>query len=82
MARALGVSEHLAIEILGDVSGHGLAVAAKAIGLNRAAFSTLALLAQPVGNLSTCYAKLDAFDAISASEASRELRSWSSRRAA
>jgi hypothetical protein len=77
IARALGVSEHLASEILEDASGHSLAVAAKAIGLNRAAFSTLALLAQPGGDLGACYARLDAFDAITASEASRELRKWS-----
>jgi hypothetical protein len=77
IARALGISETLACEILVDVSGHALAVAAKAIGLNRAAFSTLALLAQPGGDLGACYARLDAFDAISASEASRELRRWS-----
>jgi hypothetical protein len=82
IARALGISEYLAIEILEDVSGHALAVAAKAIGLNRAAFSTLVLLAQPGGDLGACYAKLDAFDTISAPEASRELRSWSDQRAA
>ncbi len=82
IARALGVSEHLAREILEDASGHALAVAAKAIGLNRAAFSTLALLAQPGGDLGACYARLDAFDAISASEASRELRIWNGQRAA
>jgi len=82
IARALGVSENLASEILDDVSGHALAVAAKAIGLNRSVFSTLALLAQPGGDLGACYARLDAFDAISASEASRELRRWSDQRAA
>ena len=76
IARILGISEHLAGEILEDHTGHALAVAAKAIGLNRAAFSTLALLAQPGGDLGACYARLDSFDAISASEAARELRRW------
>ena len=37
----------LAPEILDDESGQALAVAAKALGLNRAAFSGLALLVQP-----------------------------------
>jgi hypothetical protein len=82
LARALGVPESLANDILQDHSGHALAVAAKAIGMNRAAFSTLALLGQPGGDLKECYARLDAFDAISASEASRELRRWSDQRAA
>jgi hypothetical protein len=76
IARALGISERLAGEILADHSGHALAVAAKAIGLNRSAFSTLALLAQHGGDLGACYARLDAFDAVSPSEAARELRCW------
>jgi hypothetical protein len=77
IARALGVSEILASEILNDESGRALAVAAKALGLNRAAFSGLAMLAQPRGDVAACYARLDAFDAISAVEAARELRRWS-----
>lgn len=77
MARALGVSENLASEILQDESGHALAVAAKALGLNRAAFSGLAMLAQPRGDVTACYARLDAFDSISAVEAAREMRRWS-----
>jgi hypothetical protein len=77
IVRALGISESLAREILEDRSGHALAVAAKVIGLNRAAFSALALLAQPDGDIGTCCSRLDAFDAISASKAARELRRWS-----
>ena len=76
LARALGVSEILAYEILQDESGRALAVTAKALGLNRAAFSGLVMLAQPGGNVSDCYARLDAFDAISTVEAARELRRW------
>ena len=82
LARALGVPESLANEILQDHTGHALAVAAKAIGMNRAAFSTLALLSQPGGDLKACYARLDAFESISPAEASRELRRWSDQRAA
>jgi hypothetical protein len=77
IARALGISEKLASEILNDNSGRALAVAAKALGLNRAAFSGLAMLAQPRGDVAACYGRLDAFDAVSAVEASRELRRWS-----
>ena len=76
-ARALGISEKLASDILGDEGGHALAVAAKALGLNRAAFSCLAMLVQPRGDIAACYKRLDAFDTISAVEASRELRRWS-----
>ena len=76
IARALGVSEKLAEEIVQDQTGHALAVAAKALGLNRAAFSTLALLVQPGSELRACYARLDAFEAITAADARRELRRW------
>lgn len=82
MARSLGVSESLANDIMEDHSGYALAVATKAMGLNRAAFSTLALLGQPCGDLNACYARLDAFDAIPAAEASRELRRWRDQQAA
>ena len=77
IARALGISEKLASEILNDESGRALVVACKALGLNRAAFSGLAMLVQPRGDAAACYARLDAFDRISAVEASRELRRWS-----
>ena len=76
IARALGITESRACEILADDSGYALAVAAKAIGLNRAAFSSLAMLSQPRGDAAACYARLDAYDAISVVEASRELRRW------
>lgn len=76
IARALGISESLALEILLDTSGHALAVAAKAMGLNRAAFSSLILLSCPVSDAAASYARLDAFALYSALEASRELRRW------
>jgi hypothetical protein len=78
IARALGVTESRASEILADDSGHALAVAAKVLGLNRAAFSSLTLLSQPRGEAGACYARLNAYDAISAVDASRELRRWNS----
>jgi plasmid stability protein len=76
IARALGVPEILACEILKDESGHALALAAKALGLNRATFSTLILLTAPDGAIAASYSRLDAFDTLSAVEASRELRRW------
>jgi len=82
VAQALGISERLADDILRDQSGRTLAVAAKALGLNRAAFSALALLALPAADLTLCYARLDAFDAVSMAEASCEWRCWSVRHAA
>ena len=74
VARVLGVSEALAADILSDESGYALAAACKALGLNRAAFSGLTLLVQPCRDVTACYRRLDAFDNVSAVEASRELR--------
>jgi hypothetical protein len=71
LARALNITESRALEILCDSSGHALAVAAKAMGLNRAAFSSLVLLACPVGDIAACHKRLDAFDALSILEPSR-----------
>jgi hypothetical protein len=82
LARALGVSETVANEILQDQTGHALAAAAKAMGLNRAAFSALILLTHPSGDLKASYARLEVFDAIKAGEASREMRHWSGQNAA
>lgn len=82
LAQALEISAGLAEKILRDDSGHALAVAAKALGLNRAAFSSLVLLAGPERADAACYQRLDAFDALTAVEASRELRRWSSEIAA
>ena len=56
MAGRWALPNSLAGEILDDESGHALAVAAKALGLNRAAFSTLALLAQPGRDSTPAYA--------------------------
>ena|SRR3569832_255432 len=76
LAHALGISESRVNDIVQDPSGHGLAVAAKAVGLDRAGFSALALLVQSRGDLKDCYARLDAFDAVSAADAASEWQSW------
>src|SRR4051812_2912737 len=71
LARALNITESRALEILCDSSGHALAVAAKAMNLNRAAFSSLVLLACPIGDSAGSHRRLDAFDALSVLEPSR-----------
>ncbi len=73
LARALGLTLEATRQILEDRSGHALAVAAKNIGLSRAAYSALVLLAYPGGGLQP----LDAFDQVNAVDAARELRGWS-----
>jgi hypothetical protein len=74
IARALGISESRALEILCDESGHALAAAAKTLGLSRAAFSSLVLLACPVGDAGARQARLNAFDAMPAEDAEPQLR--------
>jgi Uncharacterised protein conserved in bacteria (DUF2336) len=72
LSRSLGLPAETVGQILADKSGRALAVAAKTIGLSRAAYSALALLAYP-DNVSA----LGAFDEVNAVEAARQLRDWS-----
>ena len=74
LAVLLGVDEARAQEILGDASGQALALACKGAGLNRAAYSTLALLALPHGENPA--ARLAAHDSVTTLEAARTLRAW------
>jgi hypothetical protein len=76
LADALGVDEAMARQILDDESGAALAVACKGSGLDRAAFSALALMAHPGRDRPHAYAVLDAFDNVPTSEATRVLRGW------
>lgn len=76
LAGFLGVDEIVAGDILSDESGFSLAIAAKGAGLDRAAFSALALLTRPPGAEGTVRAMLDSYDAIGAAEAARRLRTW------
>ncbi|HWY62250.1 MAG TPA: hypothetical protein VNW15_10155 [Rhizomicrobium sp.] len=76
IARALGISENMALEVLCDESGHALAAAAKTLGLTRAAFSSLVLLACPVGDAAASQGRLNAFDAMSERDAKHQLRRW------
>jgi hypothetical protein len=66
LARTLNLSESQVLKILCDESGQALASAAKALGLSRAAFSSLVLLSCPLGDSDTNARRLDAFDRISA----------------
>jgi hypothetical protein len=76
LSRTLGLSESGVLEVLCDESGQALAVAAKALGLTRAAFSSLVLLSCPIGDSDLNARRLNAFDRISAEDASRALRHW------
>lgn len=72
LAARLGIDEKRAAKILEDETGSALAVACKAAGLDRAAFSTLALLSRR-GRI-PAYALLDAFDNAPAGEEQGLLR--------
>jgi hypothetical protein len=72
LAKALHLSDEATRQILDDTTGMSLAVAAKSIGLSRAAYSALALLAHPATP------PLDAFEQVNAVDAARRLRDWNS----
>ncbi|MDB5734973.1 MAG: hypothetical protein JWN16_1610 [Alphaproteobacteria bacterium] len=76
LAQAIGVDDAMARQVLDDESGAALAVACKGSGLDRAAFSALALMAHPGRDRAHAYAVLDAFDNVPTSEATRVLRGW------
>jgi hypothetical protein len=82
LAQSLGVDDKMAQHILDDESGAALAVACKGANIDRAAFSTLALLAHPGRDRNHVFAVLDAFDNVPTSEATRVLRGWREGRAA
>jgi hypothetical protein len=74
LAEALEVDAATAQDILHDESGEQLAIACKAAGIDRAAFSALALTLGPRRGQAATYALLDSFDAISPGEARRRLQ--------
>lgn len=76
LAEALDLSRARAAEILSDSSGHALAIACRALGLSRAAFSALVLLQGLKGHVTQYYARLDVFDTADASEAAKCLADW------
>ncbi len=76
LAEKLAVDAATARQIVEDETGHALAVACKGAGLDRAAFSALAVLAAPTRAPAQSFAVLDAFDSVPAAEASRVLRTW------
>jgi hypothetical protein len=74
LAEALGLDAFNTAEILKETSGEALGIACKGAGLNRVAFSTLALLALPPGG--DAAARLDIYDRIATLDAARTLRTW------
>ena len=76
LARALGLSESQALEVLCDPSGRALAVAARVLGLSRSAFSSLVLLSCPIGDKQANDGRLNAFDSLSAAAAEQEWQRW------
>jgi hypothetical protein len=76
LADSAGLDKSKAAQILADPSGRALAVACKGAGLNRAAFSAIALLSVAGTDLAGAYAMLDEFDAVPVAEAARQLRGW------
>ena len=76
LAEKLDVDAATARQIVDDETGNALAVACKGAGLDRAAFSALAVMAAPARAPALRFAVLDAFDNVPAAEASRVLRTW------
>lgn len=76
LAEKLAVDAATARQIVDDETGNALAVACKGAGLDRAAFSALAVMAAPSRAPAQSFAVLDAFDSVPAAEASRVLRTW------
>jgi hypothetical protein len=66
LAQATGVSPDKAAELLADHTGAALADACKNAGVGRAEFSTIALLSNRTSDLAGAYARLDAYDGVTA----------------
>lgn len=71
LAEALHLSRPRVEEIL--ASDHGLALLCKGLDLPRTVFSSLAMLMSGEGDIAQCYARLDGYDAVTASDAARML---------
>jgi len=74
LAETLGLDAANTAEILKEASGEALAIACKGAGLNRLAYSTLALLALPQGGDPNL--RLALYDHVATLDAARTLRSW------
>lgn len=75
-AAMLSLPQAVATEILADETRQALAIACKGAGIDRAAFSAIAVLADPTG---TAAARLAAFDAVPQAAADRLTRLWRAR---
>jgi hypothetical protein len=76
LTQALGLPQTRIEEILSDTSGRALATACKGLGLSRAVFSSLAILADHQRDVAQSYTRLDVYDDVSATDAARQLRFW------
>jgi Uncharacterised protein conserved in bacteria (DUF2336) len=76
LAESLSVKDETARQILDDDSGATLAVACKGANIDRAVFSTVALLMRLRRDRSHAFAVLNAFDDVPMGEASRVLQGW------
>jgi hypothetical protein len=82
LTQGLGVTAAMAQKILDNKNGAMLAVACKGAGFDRAGFSALTLLIYPARDRNCAFAMLDAFDAITVSDASQTLKEWQASQAA
>jgi hypothetical protein len=78
LAQVFSIPDDICERILADKSGRALAVACKGVGVSRAKFSTLAVLAGDAreDSLDACYRRLAAFDEIPEPAAARVLQFW------
>jgi hypothetical protein len=74
LAETLGLDCPRVAEILNEESGEALAIACKGAGINRAVFSTLALLVFP--RRENLLPRLSAYDQVATLDAARTLRAW------
>jgi hypothetical protein len=74
LAETLGLDAPRTAEILHEDSGEALAIACKGAGINRAVFSTLALLVFP--EREKMLQRLCAYDQVATLDAARTLRAW------
>src|SRR5579863_3148194 len=76
LARAFHLPRARIANILSDHSGRALGIACKGVGLSRASFSALVVLLSGKSPVTKIHTRLNAYDAIDATEAKRLLRAW------
>jgi len=79
MAHLAGLPCSVAAAMLSDPSARGLAVLARATGVNRATFSAMAILAGPARSVHENFAMLEVFDAVPQNGARHLVTFWRGR---